>query len=470
LKTTQKKHRLPTLQENIKCGNSLIDDSAIAGSKAFKWEEKFKEIMSNGGFDVVIGNPPWSSKIASDTNRILAKKWDISEKNVNICALFILESLKKVKPNGFFGFLLPKVVIKNEAYYPIRKEILDNYHLKEIVDFGQFPGVASDAVALIIQNKKEDTDTEVLFYDGSILKERNKVDQKIFQKNQGLVFSLSLTPQLQGIIDKIVNNSKQLSELFKIKRGIELGQKSLITKCSNCGCYNEAETKYYGSTDKKCKKCKTKLNISRDNCIQISSSSNDKRYDTKCVSGTQLQRYSTAGFYHILSSLKGIDYKEDAFSSQKILLKRIATKIEGTFSEDKQLAFNTVYSVYNEKFSRNQFLFTLGILNSKLIHFYYEHSYNIGMNLTTQVTIDFLSTIPIKTILEAQQKPIADSVDRILSLNKRLNELGDKMTDERKVLEDEITKTDEQIDELIYKIYGISEDEKRIIEDSLNKT
>ena len=264
--------------------------------------------------------------------------------------------------------------------------------------------------------------------------------------------------------------SKQLSELFKIKRGIELGQKSLITKCSNCGCYNEAETKYYGSTDKKCKKCKTKLNISRDNCIQISSSSNDKRYDTKCVSGTQLQRYSTAGFYHILSSLKGIDYKEDAFSSQKILLKRIATKIEGTFSEDKQLAFNTVYSVYNEKFSRNQFLFTLGILNSKLIHFYYEHSYNIGMNLTTQVTIDFLSTIPIKTILEAQQKPIADSVDRILSLNKRLNELGDKMTDERKVLEDEITKTDEQIDELIYKIYGISEDEKRIIEDSLNKT
>ena len=62
LKAAEKKHRLPTLQENIKVGNSLIDDSAVS-SRAFKWEEQFKEIIANGGFDVVVGNPPWGADI-----------------------------------------------------------------------------------------------------------------------------------------------------------------------------------------------------------------------------------------------------------------------------------------------------------------------------------------------------------------------------------------------------------------------
>ena len=56
LKTAKKTDPLTSLDDNIKCGNSLIDDKEIAGEKAFKWEVEFKEIMKNGGFDVVIGN------------------------------------------------------------------------------------------------------------------------------------------------------------------------------------------------------------------------------------------------------------------------------------------------------------------------------------------------------------------------------------------------------------------------------
>src|SRR5208283_6156569 len=59
LKIAEKAQRLPVLEENIKCGNSLIDDKDIAGNKAFNWNEEFKPIMEEGGFDVVIGNPPY---------------------------------------------------------------------------------------------------------------------------------------------------------------------------------------------------------------------------------------------------------------------------------------------------------------------------------------------------------------------------------------------------------------------------
>ncbi len=80
---------------------------------------------------------------------------------------------------------------------------------------------------------------------------------------------------------------------------------------------------------------------------------------------------------------------------------------------------------------------------------------------------EFLEQLPIKIIPETDQQPLITLVDKMLSLNKRLNELGDKKTDERAKIEKEIKKTDAEIDEMVYKIYGITDEEKRIIEGSL---
>ena len=59
LHTAQKGRKLSTLNNNIKCGNSLIDDESVAGDKAFNWQKEFPAVFANGGFDVVIGNPPY---------------------------------------------------------------------------------------------------------------------------------------------------------------------------------------------------------------------------------------------------------------------------------------------------------------------------------------------------------------------------------------------------------------------------
>jgi len=59
LRTAQKGRKLNSLNNNIKCGNSLIDDAAVAGDKAFSWQKEFSTVFDKGGFDVIIGNPPY---------------------------------------------------------------------------------------------------------------------------------------------------------------------------------------------------------------------------------------------------------------------------------------------------------------------------------------------------------------------------------------------------------------------------
>ncbi|MEE9408919.1 MAG: DNA methyltransferase [Polaribacter sp.] len=93
LRTAQPRRKLNSLNNNIKCGNSLIDSKAVAGDKAFTWETEFKQVFEKGGFDVVIGNPPWNSKISPNDSKEIALKYNLELKNLNyICGIFLFSS------------------------------------------------------------------------------------------------------------------------------------------------------------------------------------------------------------------------------------------------------------------------------------------------------------------------------------------------------------------------------------------
>jgi len=100
--------------------------------------------------------------------------------------------------------------------------------------------------------------------------------------------------------------------------------------------------------------------------------------------------------------------------------------------------------------------------------FYHKEKYlDPSKNLFQKILIANAKKFPIKIIPESEQQPLIKLVDKMLYLNKRLNEIGDKKTDERAGIEEEIKHTDNEIDELVYKIYGITDEEKKIIEESL---
>src|SRR5665647_1170240 len=111
-----------------------------------------------------------------------------------------------------------------------------------------------------------------------------------------------------------------------------------------------------------------------------------------------------------------------------------------------------------------QLLYLVGLINSKLLNFYYRNYF---------VTIDVLKNailqLPIKISSEHQDNLI-QLVREMLSLNTRLNEIGDKRTDEAARIEEAARKKDEEIDELVYDVYGITKYEREIIGKSLKST
>ena len=95
----------------------------------------------------------------------------------------------------------------------------------------------------------------------------------------------------------------------------------------------------------------------------------------------------------------------------------------------------------------------------------YFLKFNSGGKIDTYP--DDWKKIPIKNIHPDKQLPFINLADKMLSLNKKLQEIGDKSTLEKQKIQEEIKKTDNEIDELVYKLYGITDEEKKIIVESL---
>jgi len=135
---------LPTLDNNIRSGNSLVDIDFYEGQidfgyekkiKPFTWKKAFSEIFANGGFDVVIGNPPWVDLKGHPPELIeyYFKEFSTTENRINLYSIFVEQSLKILSPDGIFGFIIPNSILYQSSYEKIRKLILNNWSVKSIV-------------------------------------------------------------------------------------------------------------------------------------------------------------------------------------------------------------------------------------------------------------------------------------------------------------------------------------------------
>ena len=106
LRTAQRNRKLNSLNNNIKCGNSLIDDVAIAGDKAFNWQNEFPKVFANGGFDVVIGNPPYvRQELFKEIKPFLEKNYKCYNSVADLYTYFIEKGINLMNKKGKFSFI-----------------------------------------------------------------------------------------------------------------------------------------------------------------------------------------------------------------------------------------------------------------------------------------------------------------------------------------------------------------------------
>jgi type I restriction-modification system DNA methylase subunit len=140
LRTAKKCRKLSSLNNNIKCGNSLISDPEIAGDKAFNWQVEFPDVFAKGGFDVVIGNPPYVrvQNLKSTEVDYYFSTYKTPSGKLDISTLFIEKSLSLINENGIVSFISSSQWMQTD-YGKNLRELLSEGWLYSILDFGSLP-------------------------------------------------------------------------------------------------------------------------------------------------------------------------------------------------------------------------------------------------------------------------------------------------------------------------------------------
>lgn len=214
LKIAERRHRLPLLQENIQYGNSLIDDKSVAGNKAFIWNERFEKIMEEGGFDVVIGNPPYinaiqlTKTVGEEIKKYWKSKYYSAKGAYDIFVLFFEQSLNVCKNNGFVSFITPNKYLSSPYGKALRELISKKYKLVKVLDLSKvrvFDDPSVYPIITIIQKKKPEKDytiiTEKIFSEDMNDKKCFKISSKNLTLLPDFIWGVILSDNME-IIEK----------------------------------------------------------------------------------------------------------------------------------------------------------------------------------------------------------------------------------------------------------------------------
>lgn len=232
LKTANRNEKLTYLENNIKVGNSLIDDPAIAGDLAFDWHKEFAEIMNAGGFDVVVGNPPYAYRnaIIEREKEYYKTAYKSSEGNYDLYKFFMERSSLLLKKDGFISFIVPNTFLSAQTYKQLRKVITENLHIIELFDLGLnvFENVVVENVIFLFKRTYRKGLTQIKIQRDRASHINNYQQQyQINLDNKGNTteneFNINVSPLYGPIITRMEEGTIPLSQIAYCTVGINTG-------------------------------------------------------------------------------------------------------------------------------------------------------------------------------------------------------------------------------------------------------
>jgi type I restriction-modification system DNA methylase subunit len=456
-----KGHVLPDMTDNIKCGNSLIGLDIYDGKfeisrdeeknlNPFDWNNEFSLVFINGGFDCVIGNPPyvfgrdWKALGISDLQKdYLGNKYKSSPYQLDMFSIFMEKSYLLGNTESYIGQIVPNVWLTNTYSKTTRNFILS--HSKNLiittVPKNVFPGITVDTIVYTMQKGSPTEFFKISSIEENTYKEKFDLPVKQFI-NGDQPISTSLGQNGYDLLCKIQLDNVPLSDLAEITRGVHpyrVGGYGRSAFSNGAQIQKDVELRPYNS--------KEKLDDYRP-----------------FIYGKDLKRYTpTIETEYIkygpwLAEPRQPEFFEgDRIYSRKILGERLVLTVETKNS----IADQQVY-ITKPKSDNTSSRYLAGILGSKLMAYFIRNFYDEGSDAFPQIKVSQLKSLPIKIADKDTEEKITTNIELII----RSNEIISKMiTDhEKQQILRKISYLESLVDDLVYKLYGLTDEEIRIVE------
>ncbi|HQF98394.1 MAG TPA: TaqI-like C-terminal specificity domain-containing protein [Candidatus Aminicenantes bacterium] len=498
---------LPNLSNNIKCGNSLIGPDYFSGRlipdpeelkrvNPFDWNAGFPEAMKAGGFDCVIGNPPYVRQ------EILGPRFKEYAQNAyasyagtaDLYTYFIEKSHLLLKKGGSFGMICSNKFMRANYGNALRSFISKHTTIEQIIDFGELPvfeGAATFPAIFLTTNLEPDRQK-------FIYAPIKRLDFQSLEKEVKEI-GIALDERSLAGDNWTLAKAEEIEVFEKIKKmGIPLGDyvkgkiyRGILTGLNEAFVIDKATRDRLIREDKKSAELIKPFVVGDD--IRKYRINFKNRYLIFTRRGTKITDYPAIEKYllqfkdRLMPKPKGWKGKEwNGRKPGSYKWYEIQDTVEYFKELDKtkiiwpEIAKESRFSIDNEClylnktcfFSPNTDIYLLGVLNSKLIWYYLKKICSVlgdaekGGRLLQQKI--YLETVPIieKEKMDSSQQKIIEeiksSVRSIISINKHLLEL--KSDTQKSILQRQIEATDREIDQLVYELYGLTEEEIKIVE------
>ncbi len=453
-----KERALPNLEANIKCGNSLIgpdfyekntgefDLDARLKINAFDWETGFPAVMKAGGFDAVIGNPPY--RMLQPHNTIQAEldylrtNYVAAEFKIDLFHLFLQKSVNLLNNTGLLGFIIPTSLLNNVYAQNLRSWITERCCIESIsVALEKVFPTADVHTSVFVYRRELDaekrdshkiavtTELNPLFV--PVAQSFSLTQQSRFNDITGKVWNVLLNEENASLILRLLKDFSSLSEKGTINRGLITGDRS-----------------QYIAKEKKSPKF-----------VPILSGSDVHRYSVDAHTEYVLfERPGGAG---------GCWDAEVHLAPHKLVIRQIGKQPTASMIFDPIAVTGNIFTFRSDEATEK---YLLGIINSKLIAFFWQIMFADFKTSFPQVTVFSLNQLPIRTIdfahpaEKVKHDKMVMLVERMLTLHK--DKAAARLNAEKNVMQQQIEATDTQIDRLVYDLYGLTDAEIAVVEEA----
>jgi predicted RNA methylase len=445
---------LPSLNKNIVCGNSLIGTDIETGQlfasdeerklNPMDYEQRFPEIMKRGGFDTIVGNPPWGVDFSETEQDYLRKGYKTAEaSNVDSYTVFVEAATRVLRRGGLLGYIVPDTFLRKDDYLPTRNFILKETRVRELIETGPVFSQVRDTWCLVFTVEKNKPSSSTVVCHKKLSRFIVSAEERLKKFGLGSWDSISEVPQslwlarpslivgylaeasAQVLIEKIETNPRlaMLTNRFLISRGEEGSKFNLTGKLDG---------------------------------------------DFSMVTPENVERYEVADGLKVGGETLARGKVESYYKHPKIWIIRIQKMrwkqriVCGLDDRKNSSAMKTLQVVVSTNDDKKELKYLQALLASKLVNFWCINYLADDMNQS------YLGKIPVRQIDfskpadKAKHDKIVSLVEQMLAAKKQL--AAAQSDKDKDFYGHKCDSLDRQIDQLVYELYGLTDEEVQIVE------